>query len=77
MIPISALAYETIRYAAGLGRCAAAYILRAPGMLLQKLTTREPDDGQLEVAIVALREALGDEAAVPIVAPAYSHLEQR
>ena len=26
----------------------------APGMLLQKLTTSEPDDGQMEVAIAAL-----------------------
>ncbi len=75
MIPISALAYETIRYAAGLGSCATSFILRAPGMLLQKLTTKEPDDGQLEVAIVALHEALGSDAAVPVVAPAYSHLE--
>lgn len=29
-------------------------IVSAPGMLLQKLTTRDPDDGQIEVAIAAL-----------------------
>ncbi len=75
MIPISALAYETIRYAALMGHCATSFILRAPGMLLQRLTTKEPDAGQLEVAIVALHEALGSDAVVPVIAPAYSHLE--
>jgi uncharacterized protein YqhQ len=35
-----------------------------PNLWLQSLTTREPDDGQVEVAIYALREALaGDEGA--------------
>ena len=29
-----------------------------PGMWLQKITTKEPDDQQLEIAIVALKEAL-------------------
>lgn len=75
MIPISALAYEAIRYAAKLESGMIAFVLRAPGMLLQKLTTREPEAAQLEVAMVALHEALGDEAAVPIRVPAYSHLE--
>ncbi len=35
-------------------------ILIAPGLWLQRLTTREPDQGQLEVAIVALKAALGE-----------------
>jgi uncharacterized protein YqhQ len=34
--------------------------LAAPGLWLQKITTREPDDAQLEVAIVALKSALGE-----------------
>jgi len=42
-------------------------ILAAPGMLLQKLTTAEPDDSQLEVAIVSLRHALGMEDEVELV----------
>jgi uncharacterized protein YqhQ len=33
--------------------------LIAPGLWLQRVTTREPDESQLEVAIVALRCALG------------------
>jgi len=32
--------------------------LALPGMILQKLTTAQPDDSQLEVAIVSLRSAL-------------------
>jgi uncharacterized protein YqhQ len=32
--------------------------LSAPGLWLQKITTQEPDDAQLEVAIVALKSAL-------------------
>jgi len=33
-------------------------ILTAPGLWMQRLTTREPDDKQIEVAIVALKSAL-------------------
>lgn len=76
MIPISALAYETIRYAARLGDTLTGRILRGPGMLLQMLTTHEPDKGQLEVAVVALREALGETAPATMTTPPYRHLEK-
>jgi uncharacterized protein YqhQ len=33
-------------------------MLIQPGLLLQSLTTREPDDNQIEVAIRALEEVL-------------------
>ena len=33
-------------------------MLIAPGVALQKLTTRRPDDDQIEVAIAAMRNAL-------------------
>ena len=62
MAPISALAYELIRYAARLPEGPLAQVLRAPGLALQKLTTYEPDESQLEVAVVALSEALGPDA---------------
>ncbi len=35
--------------------------LAKPGLALQKLTTSEPDDSQLEVALVSLKVALGEE----------------
>ena len=69
MAPISALAYEVIRYAAVLEESLFATVLRGPGMFLQHLTTREPDGAQLEVALTALAEALGEDRAVPIEAP--------
>jgi uncharacterized protein YqhQ len=55
---VAALAYEAVR-AAGrhqespLGRLAAA-----PGAWLQSITTREPDDDQIEVAVAALRATI-------------------
>jgi uncharacterized protein YqhQ len=33
-------------------------ILIQPGLLIQRLTTREPDDSQIEVAVRALEEVL-------------------
>lgn len=62
IIPISALAYELIRYAARMSDGPLSHVLRAPGLTLQRLTTSEPDNGQLEVAVVALHTALGEDA---------------
>jgi uncharacterized protein YqhQ len=36
-------------------------ILSAPGLWMQRITTREPDDAQLEVALLSLQYALEDE----------------
>ena len=71
MIPISSLAYELIRYAAGLGDTWIGAVLRAPGMLLQMLTTYEPHTEHIEVAVAALAEALGEEAPERLRAPMY------
>jgi len=60
--PVSAIAYELIRWSAVLEDGFWGRILRAPGLFLQLLTTREPDDAQLEVAVAALREALGPDS---------------
>jgi uncharacterized protein YqhQ len=59
LIPlIAGLAYEVIRFSARhLGNPVCRALTR-PGMWLQKITTKEPDDAQLEVAITALKEAL-------------------
>jgi uncharacterized protein YqhQ len=74
MAPISALAYEAIRYAARLGNTTTAAIVRGPGLLLQTLTTRDPDRSQLEVAMVALKEALGDAATATIQTPEFDRI---
>ncbi len=61
MIPISALAYELIHLAAQMGESIWGKVLRGPGLFLQMLTTYEPDHQQVEVAIVALYEALAND----------------
>ncbi len=59
LLPIIAgVSYEIIR-AAGRSRFFLLQWFCRPGMLLQKLTTREPDDGQIEVAIRALEGVIG------------------
>jgi len=55
---IAGLAYEVIRFSARHLTNPVCRMLTRPGMWLQKITTKEPDDTQLEVAITALREAL-------------------
>lgn len=57
--PISAVSYELIKFAASLPQGSLAAALQSPGLFLQRLTTREPDQAQLEVAVVALAEAVG------------------
>ncbi|MBO4313120.1 MAG: DUF1385 domain-containing protein [Desulfovibrio sp.] len=58
IVPISALSYEVIRYAARLRGGLWAAALQSPGLALQRLTTAEPETPQLEVAVIALNEAL-------------------
>jgi uncharacterized protein YqhQ len=59
LIPlIAGLAYEVIRFSARHLANPVCRALTRPGMWLQKITTKEPDDAQLEVAITALKEAL-------------------
>lgn len=54
LIPVIAgISYEILRLA-GRSNNIIIRILSAPGMLLQKLTTKEPDDDMIEVAIAAV-----------------------
>jgi uncharacterized protein YqhQ len=54
---IVGLGYEFIRYAGGHDNVFTK-IFSAPGLWMQRITTREPDDSQLEVALAALRNAI-------------------
>ena len=60
---IAGLAYEVIRWSAKHMTNPAVAIVIAPGLALQTLSTRDPDDSQVEVAVHALRELLRLEAA--------------
>jgi len=57
---IGGISYEFIKLS-DKARSPLARAFIKPGLWLQKITTREPDEGQLEVAMVALRAALGKE----------------
>ncbi|MHB1133004.1 MAG: DUF1385 domain-containing protein [Chloroflexota bacterium] len=71
LIPfVAAVAYELIKFAAVHSANPLTQILIAPGMWLQKLTTREPDDEMLEVAIVSLRTVLVADGEVVLEQPA-------
>jgi uncharacterized protein YqhQ len=55
---VAGLSYEVIRYAAKKESSAIFKLMTKPGLWLQNITTQEPDDQQLEVAIKALDESL-------------------
>jgi uncharacterized protein YqhQ len=55
---VAGLSYEVIRYAAKKESSAIFKLMTLPGLWLQNITTQEPDDEQLEVAIVSLKESL-------------------
>ena len=66
LIPlIAGLAYEIIRFSARHLSNPVCKVLIRPGMWLQRITTKEPDDKQLEIAIIALKEALLYDAVEP------------
>jgi uncharacterized protein YqhQ len=60
---IAGLAYELIRFAAKHQDNRLLMTLLAPGLWLQRLTTREPTDDQVEVSILALNRVLEREEA--------------
>ncbi|WP_088188709.1 DUF1385 domain-containing protein [Desulfosporosinus sp. FKA] len=55
---VAGLAYEILKFSARHLESPQFRWLIVPGLLLQKLTTREPDDSQLEVALAALKGVL-------------------
>ncbi len=62
MLPlIAGIAYEFIKFASANMENPAVRAIIAPNLLLQKLTTREPDLGMIEVAIQAMERVLAAE----------------
>ncbi|MEG0297184.1 MAG: peptide chain release factor N(5)-glutamine methyltransferase [Clostridium sp.] len=67
LIPlISGITYEIIKWL-GSSNNKLSKIVAKPGLMLQKLTTREPDDDQIEVAIAALKAAEGIKDKMPTI----------
>jgi uncharacterized protein YqhQ len=64
LIPVvAALAYEFVKFTTRNREQAWVRLLIAPGLWLQRLTTREPDESMLEVSIAALQRVLEEDAA--------------
>lgn len=55
---IAGLSYELLKWSARHEMSPVVRMLIAPGLALQRLTTQEPDESQLEVAIRSMEEAL-------------------
>ncbi len=63
---IAGISYEFIRLTARFDDHAWVRALAAPNLALQRLTTREPEDGMLEVAIEALKAVLQSEKTLKV-----------
>jgi uncharacterized protein YqhQ len=64
VIPVASISYEVLRLGAAREKHPVMRLLVAPGILLQRITTRRPDDRMIEVAIASMEEALaGDREA--------------
>jgi len=66
---IGGVGFELLKLSGRTRHHAVTRALVAPGLWLQRITTREPDDGQLEVGLTALHRALaavqGEGASLP------------
>lgn len=66
---IAAISYEILRFGARYYHIVPVRLLVQPGLWLQRLTTRQPADDQVEIAIVALREVLAADGIAISPAP--------
>jgi uncharacterized protein YqhQ len=58
LVPIMSISYEFLRFSASHENNILSKALSLPGSLTQKLTTKEPDRDQMEVAVAAVKRAL-------------------
>ena len=63
---IAAVSYEFLRFSGSHQDTWFGKAIAQPGLWLQKLTTRQPDDSQIEVAIHAMETAIAADAGEPI-----------
>ena len=64
---IAAVSYEFIRFSGAHQNSWFGQLVAKPGLWLQKLTTRQPDDEQIEVAIRAMETAIAADAGETVV----------
>ena len=59
LIPVlAAVGYEILRFGARYRRNPLVKVIMYPGILVQMITTKRPDDDMIEVAITSMQEAL-------------------
>jgi uncharacterized protein YqhQ len=59
LLPVVAgISYEAIRFTGKYHHSRLVHLLSWPGLMLQKITTREPSDDQIEVAIAAMKKVI-------------------
>jgi len=63
---IAAISYELIKFEANYSRNLLVHWLLTPGLWLQAMTTRQPSDSQLEVAITAMKKALETDGVIQV-----------
>jgi len=61
------ISYELLKLAGRYDKNIIMRIISAPGLGIQRLTTKEPDDGQLEIAIAAFLPVLPEDHPAPAV----------
>jgi uncharacterized protein YqhQ len=63
VVPVAAISYEVLKLGAANESNPLVRLLVAPGLLLQRITTRRPDRSMIEVAVASLEEAIAGDAA--------------
>jgi uncharacterized protein YqhQ len=70
LIPVvGGVSYEFIKLSAKKSQTAVGRLIVAPGLWLQRITTNEPDSDQLQIALTALRAALGQDGFAEVTSP--------
>lgn len=64
VIPVAAVSYELLRFGARHQRSPLVRLIVAPGLLLQRLTTRRPTPDMIDVAVASLEEALAGDGVL-------------
>jgi uncharacterized protein YqhQ len=62
IVPVASISYEVLRFGAAHETNPIMRFLVAPGLLLQRITTRRPEPAMIDVAVASLQEALAGDA---------------
>ena len=70
IIPVASISYEVLRFGAAHETNPLMRLFVAPGLFLQRITTRRPEPAMIDVAVASLQEALAGDAEAMGAAPA-------